>query len=99
MRASSTRIKSHRYIEMALREGMRSAIEAMTNGKDSDKKRDAYVDFLAVFFAFVIAFVILGFVGKLLWNSVVVDLLSIAKPAKSFWQIIGLMIFVMLINP
>ena len=84
---------------MALREGMRSAIEAMTNGKDSDKKRDAYVDFLSVFFAFVIAFVILGFVGKLLWNSVVVDLLSIAKPAKSFWQIIGLMIFVMLLNP
>jgi cytoskeletal protein RodZ len=84
---------------MALREFCGAAIESMTNGKDSDKKRDAYVDFLAVFFAFLISFVILGFVGKLLWNAVVVELFSIAKPAKSFWQIIGLMIFVMLLRP
>jgi len=84
---------------MALRELCGAAIESMTNGKDSDKKRDAYVDFLAIVFAFLIAFIIMGFVGKLLWNSVVVELLSIAKPAKSFWQIIGLMIFVMLLRP
>ncbi len=84
---------------MALRELCGAAIESMTNGKDSDKKRDAYVDFLAIVFAFLIAFIIMGFVGKLLWNSVVVELISIAKPAKSFWQIIGLMIFVMLLRP
>ena len=84
---------------MALREAFAAAIEGMTNGKDSDKKRDAYVDFLAVLFAFIFAFIILGFVGKLLWNSVVVELLSIAKPAKSFWQIIGFMIFISLIHP
>jgi cytoskeletal protein RodZ len=71
----------------------------MTNGKDSDKKRDAYVDFLSVLFAVLLAFVILGFVGKLLWNSVVVELISVAKPAKSFWQIIGLMFFMMLLRP
>jgi len=82
-----------------LTEGFAAAIEGMTNGKDSDKKRDAYVDFISVLLAFLLAFVILGFVGKLLWNSVVVELLSIAKPAKSFWQIVGLMIFVMLIRP
>ena len=82
-----------------LSEGFAAAIEGMTNGKDSDKKRDAYVDFISVLLAFLLAFVILGFVGKLLWNSVVVELLSIAKPAKSFWQIVGLMIFVMLIRP
>jgi hypothetical protein len=84
---------------MALRELCGAAIESMTNGKDSDKKRDAYVDFLSIVFAFLIAFIIMGFIGKLLWNSVVVELLSIAKPAKSFWQIIGLMIFVMLLRP
>ena len=82
-----------------LTEGFAAAIEGMTNGKDSDKKRDAYVDFIAVLLAFLLAFIILGFVGKLLWNSVVVELLSIAKPAKSFWQIVGLMIFIMLIRP
>jgi len=84
---------------MALRELFGAAIESMTNGKDSDKKRDAYVEFLASLFAVLLAFIIMGFIGKLLWNSVVVDLFSIAKPAKSFWQIIGLMIFVMLLRP
>ena len=84
---------------MALKEMFSAAIEGMTSGSDSDRKRDAYVEFLAVFFSFVAAFIILGFVGKLLWNSVIVELLSFAKPAKSFWQIIGLMIFVALIKP
>jgi hypothetical protein len=42
---------------MALRELCGAAIESMTNGKDSDKKRDAYVDFLAVLFAVLLAFV------------------------------------------
>lgn len=82
-----------------LTQGFTAAIEGMTNGKDSDRKRDAYVEFLSVFLAFLLAFIILGFVGKLLWNSVVVELLTIAKPAKSFWQIVGFMIFVALIHP
>jgi hypothetical protein len=43
--------------------------------------------------------IILGFVGKLLWNSVMVELFTIAKPAKSFWQIIGLMILASLLRP
>lgn len=80
-------------------QGFTAAIEGMTEGKDSERKRDAYVEFLAVFFAFLFALIVLGFVGKLLWNSVVVELLSIAKPAKSFWQIVGLMIFIALIRP
>ena len=82
-----------------LKQAARSAIEGFTSGKDTDKKRDAYVDFLSVLLAFVIALVILGFIGKLLWNSVVVELFTIAKPAKSFWQIIGLMILVSLLHP
>ena len=82
-----------------LQQAARSAIEGFTSGKDADKKRDAYVDFLSIVLAFVIAFVILGFIGKLLWNSVVVELFTIAKPAKSFWQIIGLMILISLLRP
>jgi hypothetical protein len=30
---------------------------------------------------------------------VIVELFSIAKPARSFWQILGLMIFISLVNP
>jgi hypothetical protein len=81
------------------REGFVAAIEGMTDTKDTDRKRDAYVDFLAFLFAFIVSLVILGFVGKLLWNGIVVELVTIAKPAKSFWQIIGLMIFVALVHP
>jgi hypothetical protein len=43
--------------------------------------------------------VILAFIGKYIWNNVIVDLFSFAKPAKSFWQIIGLMIFMALVRP
>ena len=84
---------------MVLQQACKAAVEGFTNGKDSDKKRDAYVEFLSILIAFVIALVILGFVGKFLWNGVVVELFTIAKPAKSFWQIIGLMVFVALIRP
>lgn len=82
-----------------IKEGACAAVEAFTSGKDADRKRDAYVDFLSIMIAFLIAFVILGFIGKLLWNSVVVELFTIAKPAKSFWQIIGLMILISLLRP
>ena len=82
-----------------LQQAAAAAIEGMTNGVDSERKRDAYVSFLSSLFAFIIALVILGFVGKLLWNSVMVELFTIAKPAKSFWQIIGLMFLAALIRP
>ena len=77
----------------------KAAIEGFVGLNSSEKRRDAYVDFVAVVVAFFIAIVILGFIGKWLWNEVVVDLFSFAKPARSFWQIVGLMLFVSLIHP
>ena len=78
----------------------RAAVEGFTmNSEDPSKRRAVFTDLLSVLLAFILALVILGFVGKLLWNNVIVELFSIARPAKSFWQILGLMIFVSLINP
>jgi hypothetical protein len=77
----------------------KAAVEGFVGTMSSEKRRDAYVDFLAVVMAFALSLVILGFVGKYLWNNVVVDLFAFAKPARSFWQIIGLMIFLSLIRP
>jgi O-antigen ligase len=77
----------------------KATVEGFLGTYSSEKRRDAYVDFLAVVISFVVALVLLGFVGKYLWNYVIVDLFSFAKPAKSFWQIIGLMIFVSLVRP
>lgn len=82
----------------ALMSGCRAAVEAFADSAPT-AKREVYADTVAVLLAFFIAFFILAFVGKLLWNNVVVDLFSFAKPARSFWQIIGLMIFLNLIRP
>jgi hypothetical protein len=76
----------------------KATVEGFVGMTSSERRRDAYVDFLAAFIGFVLALALLGFVGKYLWNYVVVDLVSFAKPAKSFWQIIGLMLFMSLIN-
>jgi hypothetical protein len=84
---------------MGLSSACKAAIEGFSGISDSKERRNAYVDFLAFLLAFLIAMVILGFIGKMLWNSVVVELFNIAKPARSVWHIIGLMIFVSLINP
>jgi hypothetical protein len=78
----------------------KAAIEGFAGTSEDPTKRKAiFTELLATLLAFVIALVILGFVGKLLWNNVVIELFSFAKPARSFWQILGLMIFVSLVNP
>lgn len=84
---------------MSLSSACKAAIEGFTSSSGSKEKRAAYVDFISYLLAFFLAIIILGFVGKLLWNDVVVDLFSFAKPARSVWQIIGLMIFLSLIAP
>jgi hypothetical protein len=78
----------------------RAAIEGFTStSQDPVKKKDIYMELLALLLAFVVSLVILGFVGQLLWNNVVMDLFTFAKPARSVWQIIGLMILLSLIRP
>lgn len=78
----------------------KAAIEGFAGTSEDPAKRKAiFTELLATLFAFILALVILGFVGKLLWNNVVIELFSFAKPARSFWQILGLMIFVSLVNP
>jgi hypothetical protein len=82
----------------ALTSCARAVIEGMSDS-GSSSKRDVYAETLSVLLAFIFALIILSFIGKLLWNSVVVDLFSFAKPAKSFMHIVGLMIFANLIRP
>ena len=77
----------------------RAAIEGFSGNNDSKERRNAYVEFVSFLLAFLIGMVLLGFVGKLLWNSVVVELFTIAKPVRSVWHIIGLMIFLTLVVP
>ena len=77
----------------------KAGVEAFVGTENSQSRRDAYVNFIAFLLAFIICLIILGFIGKYLWNEVIVDLFSFAKPARSFWQIIGLMLFTSIIMP
>ena len=76
----------------------KAAVEGFSGMMSSDRRRDAYVDFVSVLLAFVISAVLLAFVGQWLWNNAVVDLITVAKPARSMWQILGLLIFSSLIH-
>lgn len=64
----------------------------------STKRREMYVELTASILSFALAILILAFFGKWLWNSVVIELFTFAKPARSVWQIIGLTIFLSLMK-
>lgn len=83
----------------ALNLATRAVVEGMSGAPAAEKRKEVYVDLIAVLIAFILTLVILAFIGQLLWNNVVVDLISVAKPAKSVWQILGLFIFMSLIRP
>jgi len=72
-------------------------VQGFANPENSKEKKDGYVQLVIALLTFVLSLVILSLIGKLLWNSVVVDLVSVARPAKSFWQILGLYVFMALL--
>jgi hypothetical protein len=74
-------------------------VQGFANPENSKEKKDGYVELVVVLLSFFLALLILSLIGKLLWNSVVVDLVSVARPAKSFWQILGLYVFMALVFP
>jgi hypothetical protein len=82
----------------AVKSFVNAGVQGFMNPADSKEKKDGYVELVVVLLSFFISLVILSLIGKLLWNSVVVDLFDFARPAKSFWQILGLFLFVALVN-
>ena len=76
-----------------------AAVEGFMDQGNAEHRRRAYMGFVSVILSYIVSIVVLSFVGKLLWNGVVVDLFTFAKPARSIWQILGLMIFISLIFP
>ena len=78
---------------------VRAGVEGFVGTNSSEKRREAYVDFVSITIALVIMIILMGFIGKWLWNNVIVDLFSFAKPARSFGQMVGLMVFSSLVIP
>lgn len=52
---------------------------------------------LAAFIVLIIYVIFILIIGKFLWNEVLCKIVSIAKPASSIWQILGLAILFNLI--
>ena len=79
---------------------MRAAVEGYTNpgGTEAYKPPPMYAEALAAFFGFFIAVLLVSLVGLWLWNYSVVPLFEFARPAKSVFQILGLMVFISLVH-
>ena len=77
-----------------LKELCRAGVEGMTDMSGSTAgRREIYKELVASLLSLIIAVLIVAFVGKWLWNNSVVELFTFARPARSVWQIIALMIF------
>ena len=80
---------------------LRAMVEGYTNpgGAEAYKAPRAYADAVAVVLAFFVSIALVSLVGLWLWNFSVVPLFEFARPAKSVFQILGLMVFLALISP
>ena len=77
-----------------LKDLCRAGVEGMSDMSGSTNgRREIYKELVASLLSLIIAVLIVAFVGKWLWNNSVVELFSFARPARSVWQIIALMLF------
>jgi hypothetical protein len=78
-----------------------AVLEGFTNpsGAETHRKNSIYAEAIVVIVAFLISIAIISLVGLWLWNNSIVPLFTFARPAKSVFEILGLMIFLMLIHP
>jgi hypothetical protein len=76
---------------------VRAGLEGFVSPDNTVGKKESYIELAAVLISFSISLIILSLIGKLLWNTVIVELFTCVKPAKSFWNILGLFIFLSLI--
>jgi len=60
------------------------------------ERKDSYKNVIASILSLIIAIVIIGFVGKYLWNITMPELFTFARPVQSAWQVIGFMILLSL---
>ena len=74
----------------------RAFVEGMTDMSGSN--RELYKEVISSLLALVIAVLIVAFVGKWLWNNSMVELFTIARPVRSVWHIIALMLFLSLMR-
>jgi hypothetical protein len=80
-----------------LKELCRAGIEGMTDMPGSTQRNKVYGDLIGTIIAFIIALIIVAFVGKWLWNSSMPMLFTVARPITSVWQLIALMLLISIV--
>ena len=60
-------------------------------------KRVDVGEFVASLVGYLIVLALILSIGKYLWNDVLVNLVSVVKPVKSIWQLLGLQILLSLL--
>ena len=78
-----------------LRDLCRAGIDCVST-PDGPEKRMGYREVIVSILAFILAIFIIAFIGKHIWNSVMPQLFTFARPVHSYWEIIGLLILVSL---
>jgi hypothetical protein len=78
-----------------LRDLCRAGVEGMTDVSGSGRYQ-MYKELVASIMALTISIAIVAFVGKFLWNSTIAELVTVVRPVRSAWQIIGLLILISL---
>jgi hypothetical protein len=82
-----------------LKDLCRAGVEGMSDMSGSTAgRREVFKEVIASILSLVIAILIIAFVGKYLWNNSVAELFTFARPVRSVWQIIALMLFLALIR-
>jgi type IV secretory pathway TrbD component len=77
-----------------------AVVEGFMNpsGAEVYRPMPVYADAIAAVLGFVLSVIIVSFIGLWLWNYSVVPLFEFARPARSVFQILGLMVFIALIH-
>ena len=68
------------------------------SGAEAYRPLPVYADAVASILAFMISIILVSLIGLWLWNYSVVPLFEFARPAKSVFQILGLMVFIALVH-
>lgn len=76
-------------------------LDVMTDGFMNNGEETNYAQFGAVMgqlMGMIISIALVLLLGKFLWNNAAVKLVSVLKPAKSIYEILGLMVLLCLLT-
>ena len=68
----------------ALKSVAYAGVDAFTDMSGSDsKRREAYLEIIASLLSFIIAIIIISFIGKWVWNNIILDLFTIVSQQRA----------------